>query len=143
MTTPRLPQLARDVFRTASLFAGRRQIPLAHTPWLNHSWNATFYVSPSGLASSPIPDGPGIEIISGFHEHAVIGSNGDGLRSSFALSTSTVADFHANFARLIAELDGRPDFHGQPNEVADPCPLMRTIGNARRIARLLGILIRL
>ena len=35
---------------------------LAHTPWLNHSWNATFYVTPTGLASSPIPDGPGIEI---------------------------------------------------------------------------------
>lgn len=27
---------------------------LAHTPWLNHSWNATFYVTPTGLISSPI-----------------------------------------------------------------------------------------
>jgi hypothetical protein len=23
---------------------------LAHTPWLNHSWNATFYVTPRGRA---------------------------------------------------------------------------------------------
>ncbi|MGF9566595.1 DUF5996 family protein [Neorhizobium sp. BT27B] len=95
---------------------------LAHTPWLNHSWNATFYVTPSGLTSSPIPDGPGIEIVFDFHEHAVIGSNGDGRRASFALGTSTVAGFHANFTRLISELGGNPDFHGQPNEVADAVP---------------------
>ena len=31
---------------------------LAHSPWLNHSWNATFYVTPLGVTSSPIPDGP-------------------------------------------------------------------------------------
>ena len=39
---------------------------LAHTPWLNHSWNATFYVTPIGLTTSPIPDGPGIEVLSIF-----------------------------------------------------------------------------
>jgi hypothetical protein len=53
---------------------------LAHTPWLNHSWNATFYVTPSGLASSPIPDGPGIEILFDFHEHAVVGKSGTAAR---------------------------------------------------------------
>ncbi|MGO8097071.1 DUF5996 family protein [Rhizobium leguminosarum] len=95
---------------------------LAHTPWLNHSWNATFYVTPSGLISSPIPDGPGIEILFDFHDHAVVGMSGDGRRASFALGTSTVAEFHANFAQLISNLGGTPDFHGQPNEVPDPVP---------------------
>lgn len=95
---------------------------LAHTPWLNHSWNATFYVTPSGLTSSAIPDGPGIEILFDFHEHAVVGTSGDGRKVSFALGTSTVAQFHANFARLISDLDGSPDFHGQPNELPDPVP---------------------
>lgn len=95
---------------------------LAHTPWLNHSWNATFYVTPSGLTSSPIPDGPGIEIVFDFHDHAVIGTGGDGRRASFVLRTTTVAEFHANFTRLVSELGGTPSFHGQPNEVADPVP---------------------
>ncbi|UIK07791.1 DUF5996 family protein [Neorhizobium galegae] len=95
---------------------------LAHTPWLNHSWNATFYVTPSGLASSSIPDGPGIEILFDFHEHAVVGKSGDGRQASFALRTSTVAEFHASFTRLLTELGGTPDFHGQPNEVAEPVP---------------------
>jgi hypothetical protein len=58
---------------------------LAHTPWLNHSWNATFYVTPTGLTSSPIPDGPGIEIRFDFREHMVIGTCGNGREARFAL----------------------------------------------------------
>lgn len=95
---------------------------LAHTPWLNHSWNATFYVTPSGLTSSLIPDGPGIEIVFDFHDHMVSGTGGDGRKASFALGEMTVAAFHAKFTLLITELGGTPDFHGQPNEVADSVP---------------------
>ncbi len=58
---------------------------LAHTPWLNHSWNATFYVTPTGLTSSPIPDGPGIEIRFDFLEHTVVGTCGNGRMATFAL----------------------------------------------------------
>ncbi|ULR45452.1 DUF5996 family protein [Rhizobium sp. K102] len=95
---------------------------LAHTPWLNHSWNATFYVTPAGLTSSAIPDASGIEILFDLHDHKVIGVSGDGRRASFALGPSTVAEFHDHFVQLIAELGGAPDFHGQPNEVPNPVP---------------------
>jgi predicted GNAT family acetyltransferase len=95
---------------------------LAHSPWLNHSWNATFYVTPTGLTSSPVPDGPGIEILFDFHDHRVLGTSGDGRKSSFALGPSTVAEFHARFSRLISELGGTPKFHDLPNEVPDPVP---------------------
>lgn len=95
---------------------------LAHTPWLNHSWNATFYVTPTGLASSPIPDGPGIEILFDLREHMVAGTSGNGGRSSFMLEPMTVATFHARFIKLISELGGTPTFNGQPNEVPDPVP---------------------
>lgn len=95
---------------------------LAHTPWLNHSWNATFYVTPSGLASSPIPDGSGIEILFDFREHRVVGTSGDGRRASFDLGPTTVAAFHASFVQLISELGGTPTFNGQPNEVPNPVP---------------------
>ena len=93
---------------------------LAHTPWINHSWHATFYVTPTGLTSSTIPDGPGIEIQFNFHDHLVVGTNGDGRRVSFALGPMTVAGFLAEFRRLISELGGTPRFDGQPNEVPDP-----------------------
>lgn len=97
---------------------------LAHTPWLNHSWNATFYVTPLGLASSPIPDGPGIEILFDFREHMVVGTCGNGRKASFALGPMTVAKFHANFVQLISELGGTPSFNGTPNEVPYPVPFI-------------------
>lgn len=95
---------------------------LAHTPWLNHSWHATFYVTPLGLASSPIPDGPGIEILFDLREHLIVGTSGNGDRASFALGPSTVAAFHADFVRLVSELGGTPTFNGIPNEVPYPIP---------------------
>ena len=95
---------------------------LAHTPWLNHSWHATFYVTPRGLTSSPIPDGSGIEILFDFHDHAVSGTSGDGRTASFALGATTVAAFHADFVRLVSALGGTPIFDGQPNEVPNPVP---------------------
>tara|TARA_A100001391_G_scaffold64005_2_gene40028 strand:+ start:13901 stop:15199 length:1299 start_codon:yes stop_codon:yes gene_type:complete len=95
---------------------------LAHTPWLNHSWNATFYVTPSGLASSPIPDGPGIEILFDLREHRVVGTCGNGRKASFDLGASTVATFHGRFVQLISDLGGTPTFNGSPNEVPFPVP---------------------
>lgn len=95
---------------------------LAHTPWLNHSWNATFYVTPRGLASSPIPDGPGVEILFDFREHQVVGTCGNGRTKSFDLGPTTVATFHADFVQLITELGGTPTFNGRPNEVPFPIP---------------------
>lgn len=95
---------------------------LAHSPWMNHSWHATFYVTPIGLASSPIPDGPGIEILFDLREHRVVGACGNGRQASFALEPMTVAAFHASFVRLISDLGGTPTFNGQPNEVPNPVP---------------------
>jgi len=97
---------------------------LAHTPWLNHSWHATFYVTPMGLASSPIPDGPGIEILFDFKNHLVTGTCGNGHRTSFALEPMTVAAFHARFVQLVTELGGTPTFNGEPNEVPNPVPFV-------------------
>jgi predicted GNAT family acetyltransferase len=95
---------------------------LAHAPWLNHSWNATFYVTPEGLTSSTVPDGPGIQILFDFQHHIIRGTSGDGKKVFFALGASTVAKFHDDFSRLISELGGTPIFDGQPNEVPNPVP---------------------
>lgn len=95
---------------------------LAHTPWVNHSWHATFHVTPRGLTSSIVPDGSGIEILFDLHEHKVVGTTGDGRTLSFALEPTTVAEFHHRFIRLIADLGGTPQFNGRPNEIPDPVP---------------------
>ena len=95
---------------------------LAHTPWVNHSWHATFYLAPRGWTTSPIPDGPGLEFLFDLIEHRLVGYNGEGRTASVPLGPTTVAAFHRDFRALVAELGGDPTFHGRPNEVPYPVP---------------------
>ena len=95
---------------------------LAHTPWQNHSWHATLYVTPRGLGTGLIPDGAGTEIRFDFRDHVVRGTGADGRTGSFPLGPTTVAAFHASFVDLVSEIGGSPTFSGAPNEVADPQP---------------------
>ena len=96
---------------------------LARSPWINHSWHATLYVTPRGLTTSMIPDGPaGIEITFDFIDHVVRGHAGNGTTSSLALEPMSVATFHAKFVDLVSELGGQSGFHGRPNELPDPLP---------------------
>ena len=100
----------------------------------NRSESASFqgtrvrvYVTPQGLASSSIPDGPGIEILFDLREHKVGGTCGNGRRNSFDLGPMTVAAFHASFVQLISDIGGTPTFNGSPNEVPYPVPSPKTI----------------
>ncbi len=95
---------------------------LARTPWVNHSWHATFYVTPRGLTTSLIPDGPGIEIVFDFISHKVVGTGGDGRTASFALTPTTVAKFYDTFTAMITELGGNARYDRHPNEVPSPVP---------------------
>jgi len=95
---------------------------LARTPWINHSWHATFYVNARGLTTSLVPDGAGIEIVFDLVSHVVIGNAADGRRAEIPLGPMSVAEFHAQFGELLGRLGGTPEFHGRPNEVPDPIP---------------------
>ena len=56
---PELPTAAwRDTYATLHLWTQIvGKIRLAKSPWLNHSWHVTLYVTPRGLTTSPVPDG--------------------------------------------------------------------------------------
>ncbi len=96
---------------------------LARTPWVNHSWHATFYVNARGLTTSLVEDGPGgIEIAFDFIDHAVVGHASDGRTARMILEPMSVADFHARFLVLVRELGGTPKLHGRPNELPNPVP---------------------
>lgn len=95
---------------------------LARTPWVNHSWHATFYVDARGLTTSLIPDAAGIEIKFDLLDHAVIGEAADRRRGAIPLGPMSVAEFHRRFRELIEQLGGNPEFDGRPNEVAHPIP---------------------
>ncbi|TKT74704.1 DUF5996 family protein [Aquamicrobium sp. LC103] len=96
---------------------------LARTPWINHSWHATLYVNGRGLTTSLVPDDPGgVEIVLDLIDHEVIGMATDGKTARFPIAAGSVAEFHRRFLELLAEIGATAEFHGGPNEVADPVP---------------------
>ena len=67
---------------------------LAHSPRLHHSWHSTFYVTPRGLTTSPIPDGPGVELRFDLHDHVVSGIDcRQGMRHPGFYNTGTLDNY--------------------------------------------------
>jgi hypothetical protein len=99
---------------------------LARTPWINHSWHATFYVNARGFTTSLVPDGPGgIEIVFDLLDHVVAGAATDGRSADFPLTPMSVADFHGRFHDLLRSIGGTPGFDGRANEVPNAIPFAK------------------
>lgn len=95
---------------------------LAHTPWLNHSWHATLYVTPQGLTTGPVPDGNLVVTLTfDLKDHVVVGETVD-QREQFALEAMSVAEFLTRTTALVEQLGGRMAINGLPNEVPAPVP---------------------
>lgn len=95
---------------------------LANTPWVNHSWHATFYVNARGITTSMVPDGPGMEIELDLLRHRVVGTTFDGRQDEFALEPMSVAEFHRRFIALLRKLGGHTKFSGRPSEIPGGLP---------------------
>lgn len=96
---------------------------LAHTPWVNHSWHATLYVTPPGLTTGPIPDpGGAVTLRFDFCDHALVAEAASGSRESFPLEPMSVAAFFNRTKRLVTSVGGEPSIHGHPNELPDVVP---------------------
>lgn len=94
---------------------------LARTPWVNHSWHATLYVTPRGLTTGLVQDGDlAVEVRFDFvAEQLVIEATG-GRQADFALEPMSVADFHGRFLTTLKSVGATMTFHGRPNELPDP-----------------------
>ena len=104
---------------------------LARTPWVNHSWHATLYVSARGLTTGLVPAGEGaVQFDFDFIEHRLAGSVSDGRVQSFALEPMTVAEFHRRFLALTEALGVATEFHDAPNEVPEPVPFAQDMKHA-------------
>src|SRR5690242_13112937 len=81
------------------------KIRLALSPWLNHSWHVTLYVTARGLSTSPIPYGArNFDIAFDFIDHILKISTSDGATRRFELAGHSVASFYARIMALLAEL---------------------------------------
>lgn len=96
---------------------------LAQTPWLNHSWQATFYVTARGLTTSVIP-GPeaDYEAVFDMQTHRLELTATDGRSAAVPLEPMTVRAFWERFHDALAAVGAPANLHGAPNEVADPVP---------------------
>lgn len=95
---------------------------LAHTPWVNHSWHATLYVTSRGLTTGPVPDGDrAITLTFDLREHVLLAESLDS-RERFPIEAMSVADFLEQTTALVQRLGGRMRIHGVPNEIPDAKP---------------------
>lgn len=97
------------------------KIRLTQSPWINHSWHVTLYVTARGLTTSPIPfDLRTFQIDFDFIDHQVIVQTSDGGVAHVALQPQSVAEFHRRLMAEMSRLELHVDIHRQPNEVAEP-----------------------
>jgi hypothetical protein len=99
------------------------KIRLTLTPWLNHSWHVTLYVTARGLTTSPIPYGSlAFDIDFDFLNHVLVIATSEGARTRLPLRPMSVAEFHERLFAALAELGIAVSIHGRPNEVVDSIP---------------------
>jgi len=94
------------------------KIRLTQTPWLNHGWHVTLYVTSRGLTTSPIPHGARtFEIEFDFLSQQLIINVSDGGRRQIPLEPRTVADFYAEVMRALTELKVPVHINERPCEI--------------------------
>ena len=124
-TWPRLPlEQWSDTRATLHLWlqiVGK--IRLRQSPWVNHSWTATLYVTPRGLTTSAIPYGARqFEIELDFIGHRLTIQSSDGQLGGFPLEPQSVGAFYERLMNDLARLNLQVTISKKPNEVPDPIP---------------------
>jgi Family of unknown function (DUF5996) len=122
---PSLPfQEWKDTYATLHMWiqiVGK--IRLVQSPWINHSWHVTLYLTPRGLTTSPIPYGiRSFQIDFDFIDHKLLILTNDGDVRTIALAPRSVADFYHELLADLEKLNLRLKINTKPNEVANPIP---------------------
>jgi Family of unknown function (DUF5996) len=99
------------------------KIRLTQSPWINHSWHVTLYVTIRGLTTSPIPYGNRtFQIDFDFIGHQVAIQSSDGGVVGFSLQPQSVAAFYRRLQNEMAKLDLHVNINEKPNEISNPIP---------------------
>jgi Family of unknown function (DUF5996) len=99
------------------------KVRLVLTPWVNHSWHVTFYLTACGLTTSPIPHGLyTFEIDFDFIDHELRLKKSDGQGRVIKLRPQSVADFYLQVMAALTELDLPVKINLLPNEIENPIP---------------------
>jgi len=102
------------------------KVRLVQTPWTNHSWHVTLYVTSRGLTTSPIPHGADtFEIRFDFVDHQLRILKGYGGQRAIELKPRSVADFYKAVMTALDELKLPVKIDIMPNEIPNPIPFDR------------------
>lgn len=99
------------------------KIRLILSPFINHWWNTTFYVSSRGLTTSSIPyNNQYFQIDFDFIAHRMIIETSNGSTKTIALRPCTVADFYKETMETLGSLGISVTIWTTPVEVQDRTP---------------------
>jgi hypothetical protein len=99
------------------------KIRLTLTPWTNHSWHVTLYLTARGLTTSPIPHGSDtFEIYFDFIDHNLRILKSDGSHRAVEQKPRSVADFYKAIMATLDELQLSVTINTTPNEIKNPIP---------------------
>jgi hypothetical protein len=124
-TWPSLPLEAwSDTYATLHLWTQIvGKIRLAQSPWTNHSWHVTLYVTPRGLTTGSIPYGShAFQIEFDFVEHELSIRHDRGAGAAFSLERQSVATFYRRLMDEMTKLDLKVRIDLKPNEIVNPIP---------------------
>ena len=99
------------------------KIRLTLSPWTNHSWHVTLYVTSRGLATSPIPHGSHtFEVQFDFIDHQLLIDKSDGARRTISLKPQSVAEFYRIVMKTLNDLELPVTINTTPNEIENATP---------------------
>jgi hypothetical protein len=94
------------------------KIRLVKTPWINHSWHVTLYVSPRGLTTGSIPFEDGSFTIEfDFISHQLIILSSTNKEQRIELMQRTVANFYKELFQKLSLMGIGVKIYAKPNEL--------------------------
>src|SRR5215470_20254521 len=120
---PALPYEAwRDTYQTLYMsthIVGKVRMELS--PFLNHWWHVTLYVTPRGLTTSAIPyQGGTFEVTFDFIEHNLSIRTSEGTTKVLPLIPRSVAAFYREFMACLHALGIEVTINTLPCEISNP-----------------------
>jgi hypothetical protein len=102
------------------------KVRLVLSPWVNHGWQVTLYVTARGLTTSSIPVGNEVlDIEFDFVRHQLIARISRGEQGSIRLEPQSVADFYHRIMELLNGIGVTVAINETPNEISNPIAFSR------------------
>lgn len=102
------------------------KLRLCKTPFTNHSWNTTLYVSSRGFTTGTIPLGDrNLTVEFDFIDSLLVFQDSQNRNYAMPLLNESVANFYHHFNEALAVMKVTPTFVPIPNELEDCIPFSK------------------